>query len=47
MTDTVDFASAKPLKATGTRHVHEYLPSGCRNQWAWDHDDAECIANMP
>jgi hypothetical protein len=30
------------LPKTGTSHTHEFLPSGCRNQWVHDHDFADC-----
>lgn len=27
-----------------TCHTHEFLVSGCRNQWVADHDTADCWA---
>jgi hypothetical protein len=35
MNSSIDFA-------TDTAHTHEFLMTGCRNQWANDHDHAEC-----
>jgi hypothetical protein len=29
-------------KTESTSKTHEFLPSGCRYQWAADHDDADC-----
>lgn len=32
------------MQASTTSHTHEFLVSGCRNQWVHDHDTAHCWA---
>lgn len=37
-------AAETALGPSGTARTHRFLPSGCVNQWVWDHDHADCWA---